>query len=99
MNEHLGRAVAIARAYGATRVLLFGSALDAPSTARDLDLAVEGVLGWDFFGLVAELEAALPVRVDVLPLDQMGETHFTRSLRRNGRVLFERPMREEADEA
>ncbi len=86
---HLDRAVAIARAHGATRLILFGSALETPEAARDLDLAVEGVPGWSFFGLAAELEAALPVPVDVIPLDQVSQNHFTRSVRQRGRVLFE----------
>lgn len=89
-QEYLDRAVAIARAHGATRLILFGSAVEAPETARDLDLAVEGVAGWDFFGLAAALEAAIPIPVDVIPVDQMNESYFTKRVRERSRVLFER---------
>lgn len=87
-QEYLDRAVAIARAHGATRLILFGSAVEAPETARDLDLAVEGVAGWDFFGLAAALEAAIPIPVDVIPVDQMNESYFTKRVRERSRVLF-----------
>ena len=42
----IARAVALAKAYGATRLILFGSALEDPERAKDLDLALEGVAGW-----------------------------------------------------
>ncbi len=95
---HLDSAVAIARAHGATRLILFGSTLEAPETARDLDLAVEGVPGWSFFGLAAELESALPVPVDIIPLDQVSQNHFTRCVHQRGRVLFEQDRSAHASE-
>jgi predicted nucleotidyltransferase len=44
-DEHIETAKAIARDYGATRMVVFGSAVDDPENARDLDLAIEGVEG------------------------------------------------------
>jgi len=46
----LDEAVATAREYGATELILFGSALDPTRTPRDLDLACRGVEGWEIFG-------------------------------------------------
>jgi predicted nucleotidyltransferase len=40
-DEHIETAKAIARDYGATRMVVFGSAVDDPENARDLDLAIE----------------------------------------------------------
>jgi len=42
-DEQLAAAVQALRSHGARRVLLFGSSVTAPETARDLDLAVEGI--------------------------------------------------------
>lgn len=42
-EDRLRRAVDALRSMGARRVLLFGSYLDAPERARDVDLAVEGI--------------------------------------------------------
>lgn len=42
-NEKLLAVVRVLRDMGARRVLLFGSAVEAPETARDIDLAVEGI--------------------------------------------------------
>ena len=85
-QDQIDRAVAVARRYGARRVLLFGSALDDPATARDLDLAVEGVEGWDFFRMSAEMEREADVLLDVIPLDE--DNWFTRRVRERGRALL-----------
>lgn len=99
-KNYIERAVAIARSYGATRIILFGSALADPGKSRDLDLAVEGVHGWDFFGLVAELESELPLKIDLIPLDHVEENHFTQAIRERGRIVFqdESLLESEADE-
>jgi predicted nucleotidyltransferase len=87
-QDQIDRAVAVARRYGARRVLLFGSALDDPTTARDLDLAVEGVDGWEFFGMAAEMEREAEVVLDVISLDK--DDWFTQRVRERGRPLYER---------
>lgn len=86
--DQIDRAVSVARRYGARRVLLFGSVLDDPATARDLDLAVEGVAGWAFFGMAAEMEEAVRVPLDVVPLEP--SSPFVRHIRERARVVYER---------
>ncbi|HET6568037.1 MAG TPA: nucleotidyltransferase domain-containing protein [Rhodothermales bacterium] len=86
-QDQIQRAVDVAKRYGATRVILFGSAATHPETARDLDLAVAGVLGWEFFGMAAEMEQAARIALDVVPLEP--ETRFIRYIRERGRVLYE----------
>jgi predicted nucleotidyltransferase len=82
----LARSVGVAREFGATRLLLFGSALEHPAKARDLDLACAGVPGWKLFELAAALEEALRVPLDLVPLDP--PTPFTRLIERSSRVLL-----------
>lgn len=84
---HIERAIAIARAYGATRLILFGSALEAPEQARDLDLACDGVRGWKLYELGARLEEELRMPVDLVPLSP--PTPLTRRIEQKGRVLYE----------
>lgn len=86
-QDQIDRAVEVARSYGATSVLLFGSALEDLTTARDLDLAVDGVPGWDFFRMSAEMERSAKVALDIIPLDQ--DTWFTRRIRDRSRSLYE----------
>lgn len=64
----LNRTVILAREYGATRLILFGSGVDSPETTRDLDLACEGVEGWRLFERSARLEEELKVPIDLVPL-------------------------------
>ena len=89
--DHIHTAVRIARDFGATRVVLFGSALDRPAQARDLDLAVEGVPGWTFYALGARLDRTLGVPVDLVALDD--PTPFSRHIEGAGRVLYDGRIR------
>ncbi|MBN1419394.1 MAG: nucleotidyltransferase domain-containing protein [Planctomycetes bacterium] len=82
------RCAEIAAGFGVTRLVIFGSAASSPETARDLDLACDGIDGWRLFELGARLEEALPVGVDLVPLQP--ETRFTRYILRKGRVLYDR---------
>ena len=81
-QEQIERALTLAKAYGATRLILFGSAASAPEQARDLDLACDGVSGWKFFELGARLEEELRVPLDLVPLSP--PTRFTRLIERRG---------------
>ena len=84
-QAQIDEAVRLAKEYGATRVLLFGSAVDHPETARDLDIGVDGIEGRRFFGYAADLEEALRIPVDVVPLTP--ESDFVRYILRKGRML------------
>jgi predicted nucleotidyltransferase len=82
----LAKAVSVARCFGAKRLLLFGSALENPEAARDLDLACAGVPGWKLFELSSALEETLSVPVDLVPLEP--PTPFTRLIEKRARVLL-----------
>lgn len=84
--EVLNEAVATAREYGATELILFGSALDASQDARDIDFACRGVQGWKLFGLGAALEERLRMPVDLVPLDE--SSRFGRWIEAHGRRLL-----------
>jgi predicted nucleotidyltransferase len=82
----LERTIALSKEYGATRLILFGSALTASDQARDLDLACDGVVGWKLYELGARLEEELGIPLDLVPLSP--PTHFTRLIERRGRILL-----------
>jgi len=77
---------AIAKEYGATQMILFGSALENPSEARDIDLACGGVTGWKLFELAARLEHALHINFDLIPLTP--SSRFTRHIEAHGLRLL-----------
>ena len=85
-QAQLDRAIALAKGYGVTRLILFGSALTSPEKARDLDLACDGVTGWKLYELGAQLEEELQVPLDLVPLTP--STRFTRLIERQGKVLL-----------
>jgi len=85
-QDQLERAIALAKAYGATRLILFGSAATAPERARDLDLACDGISGWKLYELGARLEEELRIPLDLVPLSP--PTRFTRLIERRGKVLL-----------
>jgi uncharacterized protein len=54
--EQIERTISLAKEYGATRLILFGSMVTALDQAHDLDLACDGVDGWKLYELGAQLE-------------------------------------------
>ena len=85
-QSKIERATALARTFGVTRLILFGSALENPQAARDLDLACAGVQGWRLYELGARLEEELEVPSDLVPLEP--PTRFTRYIETKGRRLL-----------
>ncbi|OGQ00276.1 MAG: DNA polymerase III subunit beta [Deltaproteobacteria bacterium RBG_19FT_COMBO_46_12] len=87
LNEaDIKKIVSIAKSFGATRVILFGSASENPDEARDLDLAFDGVPGWKLFELGARLEEELRVPLDIVSLDP--PSRFTRLIETKGQQLL-----------
>ena len=84
--EILNAAIETAREYGATELIVFGSALDPSQEPGDLDVACRGIHGWKFFSFGAALEDRLDMPVDVVPLDEPND--FTRLIERDGRRLL-----------
>lgn len=80
------RTISLAKEYGATRLILFGSALTSPDQARDLDLACDGVVGWKLFEPGARLEEELGIPLDLVPLTP--SNRFTQLIERRGRILL-----------
>jgi hypothetical protein len=85
-QEQIDRAVELARAYGATRLILFGRAVTEPEQARDLDLACDGVPGWKLYELGAQIEEELRIPLDLVPLNPPNS--FTRLIEKRGTVLL-----------
>jgi predicted nucleotidyltransferase len=82
----IDRIVSLAKRYGATKLILFGSAATGPSEARDVDLACDGIPGWKLFEFAARLENELEAPFDVVPLTPPSD--FTRRIEKTGKVLL-----------
>ena len=63
-----------------------GSAQESPETARDPDLACDGVAGWKLYELAARLEDKINMPLDLVSLTP--STRFTQLIERNGRRLL-----------
>lgn len=88
VQQQLNKAISIAKAFGATRLILFGSAVNNPQEAKDIDIACDGVEGWSFYALGARLEEELDMPLDLVSLSPA--TPFTEQIKQYGRVIFER---------
>lgn len=86
-KEQIEKIVALARAYGAVRLILFGSALDALTEARDIDIACDGISGWKLYALAAQLEEALRMPLDIVPLSP--PSRFTKHIETKGKVIYD----------
>lgn len=76
----------LAKSYGVTRLILFGSAQDNPESAHDIDLACDGVPGWKLYELAARIEEEINAPLDLVPLTP--STRFTQMIERRGRRLI-----------
>ena len=83
----IDRCVDVARAFGVRKLILFGSALESPEMAGDVDVACEGLNGWDLFRFGAKLEEELGTSVDVVPLRP--DDRFSQYVAQRGRILYE----------
>ncbi|MFH0775908.1 MAG: DNA polymerase III subunit beta [bacterium] len=86
-SSQIDRCMSIAHKFGAKKLILFGSAVESPETARDMDIACDGVDGWELFKLGARIEEEIGMSVDIVPLQPT--TRFTRYIAKKGRVLYE----------
>lgn len=85
-KAQIQKIITLARAYGAVRLILFGSSVESPRTAKDIDLACDGVSGWKLYEMAARLEEELHTPMDVVPLSP--QTRFTKLIERRGKVLI-----------
>ena len=85
-KAQIDKIISLAKNYGAKRLILFGSALENPEMARDIDLACDGVSGWKLFAFAAHLEEELGIPLDVIPLSP--SSAFTRHIESKGKILL-----------
>lgn len=78
--------VSLAKSYGATRLILFGSITETPSQAKDIDIACDGVAGWKLYELAARLEEELHAPLDLVPLSP--PSRFTKRIESKGRIIL-----------
>jgi predicted nucleotidyltransferase len=82
----IDRIIQLAKNYGATRLILFGSAMETPQSARDIDIACDGVPGWKLYELAAKIEDELDIPLDIVPLTP--SNRFTQNIEKRGKVLL-----------
>jgi len=85
-QTHIKKITTLAKAYGAVRLILFGSSLEDPAKANDIDIACDGVSGWSLYSLAAKLEEELHVHFDIVPLNP--PSRFTKLIERKGRTIL-----------
>lgn len=85
-KDQIERIRSLAKAYGATRLILFGSAAEKPEEANDIDIACDGISGWKLFEFAAKLEDELGKSLDIVPLSP--PSRFTEYITTKGKVLL-----------
>jgi predicted nucleotidyltransferase len=83
----IDRCIDLVKKYGGTKLILFGSALENPENANDLDLACDGINGWEFFELGAKLEELIEAPVDLIPMSP--PTRFLNYIEKQGKVIYQ----------
>lgn len=86
-NRELATAVDMLRALGAKRVLLFGSYPESPETARDIDIAVEGIPLERILEADVAVSGVLRMPVDLVSREE--NPRFFSLISRGATVLYE----------
>lgn len=76
----------IAQKYQVGRVYLFGSSINSQKASKDIDLAVDGIIGSDFFKFYGELIFNLSKPVDVIDLKK--KSVLNDMVKREGIILY-----------
>ena len=87
MRQQLDEVVRVLREMGARRVLLFGSAATRPESARDVDVAVEGVPLRRLLEADARVHDILRVPTDLVSREE--SPGFFDLVSRSAKVLYE----------
>lgn len=74
-----------AKKYGAKKIILFGSFLETPGIAQDIDLAC-GIDGLNLFAFAGELENQLRIPIDAFPLNV--DNQFIEAIIARGKVIY-----------
>lgn len=85
-QQHVDTIIRRAKEYGATKVILFGSALESPGDAQDIDLAAD-IPGLALYAFAGQLEHDLRCTIDIVPLNL--DTPFVQTVKERGIVLYE----------
>jgi predicted nucleotidyltransferase len=76
----------LARQYGVSKVLLFGSSAEGQKEARDIDLGVIGIEPKRFFEFYGQLMFSLSKPVDLIDLSK--DTKFNAMVKREGIPIY-----------
>ncbi len=85
-TEIIEKIIEIAKEYGVTKLVLFGSAIESFNSANDIDLACDGLYDKRFFSFGAKLEEVLKKRVDLIPLNP--HNSFIEEVLKSGRLIY-----------
>lgn len=80
--------IEVAKKYGVTKLLLFGSATEDMATARDIDFLCYGIKEYDMLMMAGMMELEAQVSVDVVPADE--ETPFVKLNLPRAKVVYEK---------
>jgi hypothetical protein len=85
-KELLDRIVKRAKDFKARKVILFGSALETPEDAHDIDIACD-IPGMDIFRFAGAVEEEMKIPIDVIPLTPVNP--FIEYITEFGEVIYD----------
>ena len=88
-NKNLKKIIDICKEFDAEKVLLFGSCLEDPGFANDIDIAVKGINPKEFFIFYGKVSMMVENEVDIIDLDDIRE-HIRKRISSKGRIIYEK---------
>ena len=87
-EAELEKITGISKAFGARKVVLFGSCLHDLNNARDIDIAVSGIQPEKFFEFYGKVSMEVEDEVDIVDLDDLRE-HMRETILSQCKVIYE----------
>ncbi|MGE5341609.1 MAG: nucleotidyltransferase family protein [Candidatus Omnitrophota bacterium] len=87
-KNDLNEIIQISKEYDAEKVFLFGSCLEGIESAKDIDIAVQGINPEKFFEMYGKILGATDNEIDLVPIENVRE-HFANSIFENGKLIYD----------
>ena len=88
-KKNIDQIIDISREFDVERIFLFGSCLENPKKANDIDIAVKGIDPKIFFKYYGKISKKIDEQIDIIDLDDVRDHIYNRIIS-YGKIIYEK---------